>query len=586
MDAVEEIKSRLNIEDVVSDYVQLKRAGRNFKANSPFTNEKTPSFMVSPEKQIWHDFSSGKGGNMFSLVMEMEGVDFRGALELLARKASVDLTQYSRVGSGSNSKLKERLLATNQMATKFYQVHFSKNQAALDYILKNRKFTKDTALKFKLGYSPDSGYGLKTFLNKQGFSEIEMQQAGLVARRAQGSVDMFRGRIMVPLMDPQGQVIGFTARLLVDNPSAPKYLNTPQTLLYDKSRHVFGLHLAKDFIRKDKNAVIVEGNLDVIASHQVSVGQVVATAGTAITEYHLKALSRFTTDIRLAFDKDNAGLAATERAIQLANKTGVIITIIDVGEAKDPDELIQNDPTKWQKAVDNNVDALDWLIGEYQKRADLGTYAGRDQFKQVVLTSLKRLDSAGEKDVYAAKLADILGYSKESIHDELRLIKEQRTTYKTNNSGDNKLDKKRLEVKKAQDHLLAICIRQPVLRFHLKSLGTDMLSDDPGRQLLQFFIDNPEFSGDLAEVPDLKPIEDYVKILGLQYEELYQDLGLLELRNEATRMQVRLIEEYVKSKKRRLSEALQNSTEAETTVLLEQARELDQLLRSHKGNRL
>jgi DNA primase len=314
MDAVEDIKSRLNIEDVISEYVQLKRAGRNFKGLSPFGAEKTPSFMVSPEKGIWHDFSSGKGGNMFSFVMEMEGLDFKGALELLARKAGVDLSQYRTGRSAETSQLKERLYDANEQAAKFYQVQFSKKQEALEYIFKQRKFSKDIALEFRLGYSPNNGTALYDYLNKQGFTEEEVGRAGLISRRYKGVGDMFRGRIMVPLQDAQGRVIGFTARLLDDEPNAPKYINTPQTLLYDKGRHIYGLHLAKEALRKAKYAVLVEGNLDVIAAHQAGTRQVVATAGTALTEMHLKGISRFTPDVRLAFDQDSAGQAGRRQS--------------------------------------------------------------------------------------------------------------------------------------------------------------------------------------------------------------------------------------------------------------------------------
>ena len=578
MDAVEDIKGRLNIEDVISEYVQLKRAGRNFKGLSPFNSEKTASFMVSPEKQIWHDFSSGKGGNMFSFIMEVEGLDFKGALELLARKAGVDLSQY-RTGQSGNSQLKERLYAAHELATKFYQAHFSKNQTALEYIFKKRQFTKDIALAFCIGYAPGSGQALVTFMKKQGYTVNELQQAGLATRRSQ-SGDMFRDRIMIPLMDPQGRVIGFTARLLQDNPNAPKYLNTPQTLIYDKGRHVFGLHLAKESIRKEKYSVVVEGNLDVIASHQAGVRQVVATAGTAMTEMHLKALGRFAPDVRLAFDQDSAGIAATERAIPLAAKAGVVLSIIDIPAGKDPDELIKKDPAAWTRAVTEHQDAQDWLIRQYEKRADLSTFAGRDTFKQAVLASVKRLESAGEQGLYAKKVAQILGYNEDAIHDELKLIKEGRTTYKASKVREQKVDKTHLEGKKAQDHLLAICLLQPPLRYHLESLTTDMLVDDEARMLLRFLQDNPDFKGDFKEADALREIADYVKILGLQYEELYQDLGLLELRNEATRLQIRLIDHYVKTQKKKLSEALLNANEAETTELLEKVKALDNLLKN------
>ncbi len=313
MDAVEEIKSRLSIEDVIGEYVQLKRAGRNWRGLSPFSNERTPSFMVSPEKQIWHDFSSGKGGNMFSFVMEMEGLEFKAALELLARKAGIDIEQYRSSGSSARGQEKERLQQALELAAKFYQAHLKQNRAALEYVLKIRGFSKDTILQWQLGYSPSSGTALIDFLRGKKFTDEEIKRAGLSTQRYRGAGDMFRGRLMIPLADQFGKVVGFTARLLADEPDAPKYINTPQTVLYDKSRHVYGLHLAKEAIRKCKYVVLVEGNLDVIASHQAGVRQTVATAGTALTEQHLKALSRFTGDIRLSFDADKAGLAATER---------------------------------------------------------------------------------------------------------------------------------------------------------------------------------------------------------------------------------------------------------------------------------
>src|SRR5688572_16119171 len=197
MDAVEEIKNRLAIEDVIGQYVQLKRAGRNWKGLSPFSNERTPSFVVSPEKQIWHDFSSGKGGSMFSFVMEMEGWDFKGALELLARKAGVDLEQYRRPWQAGRGKEEERLYQALALATKFYQVQFSKYRPAWEYVLKKRAFTKDTALEWRLGYSPEGGMALLDFLKSRGFTEHEVKGAGLTAQRQRGLADMFRGRIMV-----------------------------------------------------------------------------------------------------------------------------------------------------------------------------------------------------------------------------------------------------------------------------------------------------------------------------------------------------------------------------------------------------
>lgn len=265
-DAKEEIRARLNIEDVIGEYVQLQRAGRNFRGLSPFTGERTPSFYVSPDKNIWHDFSSNKGGDVFSFVMEVEGIDFRGALEQLALKAGIDMAQYDSKGAQEMAHLKRRLLEAHDLAANYYQQSLIRNQHALSYVFQKRKLSKEIVQTFRIGYAPDTGNALVTFLSKKGFSKQELDQAGLTNRYGG---DLFRGRMMVPLMDGSGKVIGFTARIINDDPNAPKYLNTPETPLYNKSRHVFGLSQAKEAIRKNDYTVIVEGNLDVVSSHQV-----------------------------------------------------------------------------------------------------------------------------------------------------------------------------------------------------------------------------------------------------------------------------------------------------------------------------
>ncbi len=579
MDAVEEIKSRLNIEDVISEYVQLKRAGRNFKGLSPFSNERTPSFMVSPEKGIWHDFSSGKGGNIFSFVMEMEGLDFKEALELLARKANVDLEQFRGSRGSGNTKIKERLFAANEMACKFYQAHFSKSQTALEYVFQKRQFTKDIALEFRLGYAPNNGSALINYLTNHGFSEKELTQAGLTARRYRGGIqDMFRGRLMVPLMDQQGRVIGFTARILEDDPNAPKYLNTPQTLLYDKSRHVYGFHLAKDSLRKDGFAVLVEGNLDVIASHQAGVRNVVATAGTAMTEMHLKTISKFTGDIRLAFDQDKAGLAATERAIPVAAKIGVRLSIITIPAGKDPDELIQKDPQLWQNAITSSDYAIDWVIEQYKSRLDLDKAPDKREFSDVTLAVVRQLQDSVEQDHYSRKIAEILGVAPEAIHSKLLETPSQRANRK-HERRIVQIDHLALERKKNQDQLLALGLMRPALRPHLREVDQDMLPEEAGKILLSYLHAHPDFDGKLADAPELKKINEYIKIVSLQYETLYQDQDDVELGHEAKRLRNRLIDQYVKTKKAEIAYDLHDADERTIKELLEQAKALDALLK-------
>jgi DNA primase len=585
MDAVDEIKSRLSIEDVISEYVPLKRAGRNWRGLSPFSNEKTPSFMVSPEKQIWHDFSSGKGGNVFSFVMEVEGVDFKGALELLARKAGVDLEQY-RSSPRRGGPNKERLHELLELAAKFYQVQFSKNKTALEYVLKKRQFSKETALEWRLGYSPNNGSALVNYAKEKGFSENEIKQAGLSAKSYRGGIqDMFRGRLMIPLQDPQGRVIGFTARLLEDIEDAPKYINTPQTVLYDKSRHVYGLHLAKESIRKGGFVVLVEGNLDVIASHQAGVRQVVATAGTALTEPHLKALSRFTGDIRLSFDADKAGVAATERAIPIASRVKVSLSIIDVPSGKDPDELIKQDPELWKEAITQNQYALDWLMARYKKLLDTQSAKGKREYSDILLPVVRGLSDDVERDHYMNAIAEAIGVSKEALAQKLSKTSgpntaERRRRIKTT---PQQLDKTAVENQKNQDQFLALMLSRQTLREFLDLVTPEMLYKDEAKQLLEFLKKNPNFKGKPEEAEPLRPIAEYSKIVALLYEELYQGLELNELHYEAARLQARLVEQFIKNEKLKLASKLETADQADTQALLTKAKQYDALLNQVKG---
>jgi len=586
MDAVEEVKARLNIEDVVGEYVELKRAGRNFKGLSPFSSEKSPSFMVSPEKGIWHDFSSGKGGTMFSFIMEMEGMTFPQALELLARKAGVDLSQFKGSGSRDNSKQKERLYEALELATKFYQVQFSKNKVALEYVLKKRQFTKQTALEWQLGYSPNTGSALCDFLVSKGFKPQEIKQTGLSAQRYRGLGDMFRGRLMVPLHDAQGRIIGFTARLLEDIKDAPKYINTPQTPLYDKSRHVFGLHLAKESIRKSGFAVLVEGNLDVIQSHQAGVKQVVATAGTAMTEYHLKALSKFTGDIRLSFDADKAGIAATERAIPIASKVGVSLSMITIPSGKDPDELIKQDKEAWQRVIGENQYALDWLIDRYKTELDIKSAEGKRKFSDILLPVVRQLQDSVERDHYLQELARTIGVSKEALLQkyESTTTAAKKPLKKPRNFTPQPVDKHTADQLKMQDRMLALTLMQPALRTYLEPINPEMLLTDDARKLLSFLKEHPDFTGKEPEkVAALKQIADYAKIVAVQYEELYQDLEPVELEGEAARQQARLVENYVKTEKHKISEQLHGTDDTTMRELLVRAKSLDQLLHQVTG---
>lgn len=579
MDAVSEVKSRLSIEDVVSEYVQLKRAGKNFKGLSPFTAERTPSFVVSPEKQIWHDFSSGRGGDMFTFVQEVEGLDFKGSLELLARKAGVDLDKF-QTGGKKGGPDKERLFSLLDAAARFYQVQFSSKKEAYEYIFKKRGYTKQTVLNFRIGYSPEGQRGLTDYLLGKKFTEAELTAAGVSVERRGHLADMFRGRIMIPLCDPFGRVIGFTARLLKDIEGAPKYINTPATALYDKSRHVYGLHLAKKSIQKEKIAVLVEGNLDVIASHQAGINNVVATAGTALTEMQLKNLSRLTPDVRLAFDQDKAGIAAAERAIPIAGKVNISLSIITIPSGKDPDDLIKEDPALWSQAIDNSEPALDWLLKTYQERLDLTSAAGKRQFSDVSLAIVRLLPDAVEQDHYIQKIAKLTEVHPDSLRAKLQTVTKAETprmrTVKASPGNDSSAVP---EDRRVQERLLGITLMLPNTRQYLDLTNQYMFQGKEAQAVAAFLQKNRDFDGDMLNAPELQSILDYVKILSLQFEELYGEIDTTELQYEAARLRANVINHFVKKQNQIIRRKLKDASEKEEAELMARVNKLNQLLK-------
>lgn len=580
MDAVEEVKQRLSVEDVVGEYVELKRSGRNYKGLSPFSSERTPSFMVSPEKQIWHDFSSGRGGDIFKFVMEIEGLDFRGALEHLARKAGVDLAMYDK-GSGGIRKKKDAAQAALAMAVRYYQQSLVQSEQALQYVTKDRHLRRQTIADFAIGYSPNTGHALVDALSKRSISVADMKLAGLATDRYGRVTDMFRGRIMIPLLDAQGNPLGFTARLLDASDNGPKYINTPQTVLYDKSRHVFGLHAAKEAIRTTGFVVIVEGNMDVISTHQAGYKNVVATAGTALTTHQVKQLQRLTTDIRLCFDQDTAGIAAAERAIDVAQSVGVQLSIISLPEGKDPDELIQKSQQLWEQALNNPVYAVDWLVARYKELYDISTVSGKKRFSDALARIVNRLQDSVEKDHYIKVLASVAEVSESAISTKLSVMQ----------SGDKiTLKKSKIAVDSTshdadayQDRLLALLVMFPITRRFLETADTSVfVFSTPERQrVFEFVSQNPHITITDTVPEDLKDVEDYVKILLLKAEELYAvGFDANERLRELQDLIEKLKTKYFANQRQQLSERIKQAEEAgDEAAVAKLLEEFNQLLK-------
>ena len=572
-DAKEEVRARLNIEDVIGEYVQLKRAGRNLKGLSPFTDERTPSFMVSPEKQIWHDFSSAKGGDVFSFVMLVEGMDFRQSLEHLARKAGVDLNLFSH-GDGRTAKRRARAREALKLAANFYQQNLVKNSVALKYAVKKRRLNRQTIGDFVIGYAPDQGDALTKALEKRGFSRRELADAGLVNRFGG---DLFRGRMMVALSDSSGEVVGFTGRIIRDDPRAPKYLNTPQTLLFDKSRHIFGLYQAKEAIRKSDAAVIVEGNLDVVSSHQAGVKNVVATAGTAMTLQHLKALSRLAGRIRLAFDGDRAGVSATERAINLAQEIGVELEVVSLpDDVKDPDELIQKDAALWKTAVERAQPAVDWVIARHAEMEDLATAEGKRRFSTTALRIVRGLKDPVEQEHYLAVISKKTGAS-------ITALKAKLAGEKTVNQQlrKTKIDKEKPHPvqDETEDMLAGLAASEKTVRRWLAAISGEMLENDNARQLIGYLRENLDI--DLSNIPQgLQKIEQYVKIVQLKSESRYANWEQKSLDEEMARLVRQITIKHRENQKNQLLTQLREAEAAGDEVLSQRLRQnLNQLIK-------
>ena len=417
---IDEIKNRLDIVEVIGSYLKLKKAGANWRALCPFHSEKTPSFFVSPARQIWHCFGCGKGGDLFGFVKEIEGVEFGDALRILAQKAGVQLKRQPP----ELRTERQRLYEICELATQFFekQLESKTGQAVKEYLL-GRGISEESLKKWRIGYSPDIWQGLSDFLTSRGYKIEETERAGLAIKSEKSSFyDRFRGRIIFPIFDLNSQVIGFSGRVF-KSPDTAKYVNTPATLLYDKSRVLYGLDKAKVAIRKKDLCILVEGNTDVIMTHQAGSENTVATSGTALTPLQLKILKRYSNNLLIGFDMDVAGETATKRGIDLAQSLGFDIKIIRLPEGKDPAELIAKNPSEWEKTINSAVGILDFYFETAFAKADSKTPQGKKAISKILLPPIKRIPNKIEQSYWIQKLAEKLEVKEEDVEEELKKVK-------------------------------------------------------------------------------------------------------------------------------------------------------------------
>lgn len=436
MSNIELIKSKLDIVEVVSSYVpELKRAGANYKANCPFHSEKSPSFMVNPSLQIYKCFGCGKGGDVINFIQEFLRIDFPEALKVSAERAGVEIKdEFSNTKDKKIEAEKKLLLEANLATTKFYHyvlTNHSIGKAGRDYAQKrgiDAKRIKD----FEMGYAPSSRDNLKKFLLKKGFAEKDLVGWGLLVERningTNKTIDKFRNRLIHPIKNIKGEIIGFSGRYIGDNKLAPKYLNSPETLVFKKNENLYGIFEAKESMRKENFVIVEEGNIDILSSHRVGVPNIVAPLGTAFTENQAKLLKRYVDQIYFCFDTDSAGLNALIKSVGIAENLGLQHKVIDIRPNKDPDEMIMEAPETWLEKVKNPVNTFDYLIDVFQSGLDINHADDKVEFSKKIFPILKQIKNEITLSHYIKEVSILLEISESTVATELK--KEKQTPIK------------------------------------------------------------------------------------------------------------------------------------------------------------
>ncbi len=440
MNYIEEIKNNLDIIEIISNYIDLKQTGNNFRARCPFHNEKTASFMVSREKQIFHCFGCDKGGDVISFLQEYEGISFNEALKILAEKANIVLPEYS----GKRKEDYSRIYEINKLATEFYKKKLTENKEiskkVLEYLTK-RKITLESIRKWQLGLSGEFWDELYNYLKNKKYQEEEVLKAGLILKKRDGKgyVDRFRKRLMFPLMDTQGRVVAFTSRTLSgivydEEERGGKYVNSPQTVIYDKSKILYGWCLTKNFIRQKKYIIIVEGNMDAIVVSQTKTNNVVAVSGTALTTDQIKLIKRYTENIIFAFDGDNAGSRAVFRGISLGWKEEMNLKVLVLPKGKDPAELIKENKDNWYKLLKNSLPVMDYYFQRILAGVDLSRADHKKIAVQKLLPIVKFLKNSIEQIHYLKILSNKLDIPLNILEKDLENTKSFLDNKQNNNS--------------------------------------------------------------------------------------------------------------------------------------------------------
>jgi DNA primase len=549
MSVIDEVKQKIDIVDIIGQHITLTKSGRTFRGLCPFHGEKHPSFYVYPEQQSWHCFGCNTGGDAFSFIMKKQGIDFGEALRELAQKAGVTIP--SKREPAAESEEKKKLYEVNQAAALYFQsmLNSPAGEKARNYIEK-RGFSEKTVADFQLGYSLNSWESLKKYLTEKGYGEKDMLAAGLIKESEAGkSHDYFHDKLMFPIADARGRVIGFGARVLDD--SLPKYINSPQTPLFDKSGNLYALHLAKEAIREKGLVVIVEGYMDVITAHQNGFNNVVASMGTSVTEKQVSALKRMTKNITLALDADEAGEEAMLRGVDFENTLGTEVRVVTLSQGKDPDDVIKQDPEAWPKLLEKALPVVDFTFNMVASRLDLTTAKDKSLAVEKLLPIIAEIKDPIRQAHYLQKLARLVQVSERYVEAALGQLKVRPKRVPAEPKPETYLQP--LLSNPIEDYCLSLLLQHPELKID-EELLPEYFESSPNREI---FIARRESAKieELRERLDPAVLEQLDTLLG-------RSLSPNKIEQKYNECALRLRERYLRSLAAKIEAVLAQEAES------------------------
>ncbi|HRY36993.1 MAG TPA: DNA primase [Candidatus Magasanikbacteria bacterium] len=585
MSDVQTIKDKIDVKQLIEEYLPMKKAGAYWKANCPFHHEKTPSFMISPEKQIWHCFGCGKGGDIFSFLQEIEGISFPEALKILADKAGVKLTQS--FAAEVNKDKKNRLFEINSKAANFFYrflLEMTPAKSAREY-LEKRGVSKEMIENWQIGFIPDQWDLLTQYLLKRGFNIDDLIAAGLSLKKEnnRGYFDRFRGRIMFPLSDVHGNIVGFTGRVLVETEnSGGKYVNTPQTEIYDKSRVLYGLNKAKQEIKSKDLAVLVEGQMDVVACHQAGMKNVIAASGTALTEEQIVLIKRFTKNLAMAFDADSAGENAAKRGIDTAITQGMNVKVIQIpkGAGKDADECLKKNPEIWFEAVEKSKLIMEWFFERVLEKYSLQKPEEKRKAAGELLEQINKIPEKIEQDYWLQKMADKFSIQTELLRQTMRSFDKAKNSKQKSDNKLNTTEKNISELfnnrsKSLEEQLLAILMIKPGFLVDIKDkMKSDFFGFPEFRKLYEIIVNSYNNKADFGKETIMSAVmqnneRETIELLLMKGENDFGEKDIKELKEEFLKTFDEIFKEWVKNEREKIKLLLNEAQEKNDSEAME-----------------